>query len=237
MVTRDSIIFALDVGDLGSAVRWLDIIKGRVGYCKVGAELFVSIGPRIVQEVKGRGLKCFLDLKFHDIPNTVSGAVRSATRLGVDMMTVHVLGGLNMLSAAVESSREEARTLGVDPPLVVGVTVLTSLAGPELMQVGLTRSLEEHVGIMAGLAAKAGLDGIVCSPKDIRHVRSVLPSSCIVVTPGIRPAWSARGDQARVATPRAAIDAGADLLVIGRPIRDAPDPVKAIEAIVSEIEA
>ncbi len=237
MVTRDSIIFALDVGDLGSAVRWLDIIKGRVGYCKVGAELFVSIGPRIVQEVKGRGLKCFLDLKFHDIPNTVSGAVRSATRLGVDMMTVHVLGGLNMLSAAVESSREEARTLGVDPPLVVGVTVLTSLAGPELMQVGLTRSLEEHVGIMAGLAAKAGLDGIVCSPKDIRHVRSVLPSSCIVVTPGIRPAWSARGDQARVATPRGAIDAGADLLVIGRPIRDAPDPVKAIEAIVSEIEA
>jgi len=237
MAARDRIIFALDVGDEASALKWLDTLKGRVGFCKVGLELFVSIGPRIVHEIKGRGIKCFLDLKFHDIPNTVSGALRSATRLGVDMVTVHASGGMKMLKAAVETSRQEAEALGISPPMVVGVTVLTSLAETDLKEVGLVKPLKDQVRLLSSLVAGAGLDGIVCSPGDIRHVRPAIPSSCVVITPGIRPSWSAKGDQSRVATPRGAIEAGADFLVIGRPIRQAPDPIKAIDDIVSEIEA
>jgi orotidine-5'-phosphate decarboxylase len=237
MAQSDRIIFALDVGDFESAREWVDRLKGRVGWFKIGLELFTATGPDIVKMVKDSDIKCFLDLKFHDIPNTVAGAVRSAVRTGADMMTVHLSGGRAMLQAAQDAAGDESGRLGSRRPLIVGVSVLTSLGSDDLTDIGVERNPADQVIHLAKLAASCRLDGMVCSAEDLAHIRRQVPAGLMLVTPGIRPGGSQTGDQKRVATPSAALQAGADLLVIGRPISGAPDPSKAVQQIVEEMEA
>jgi orotidine-5'-phosphate decarboxylase len=237
MAQGDRIIFALDVGDMDSARAWVSRLKGLVGWFKVGLELYTAAGPQVVALVKDSGIRCFLDLKFHDIPNTVAGAVRSAVRTGADMMTVHLSGGRAMIAAAMKAAREESLAMGAQTPKVVGVSVLTSLGIDDLKDLGMDRTPADQVTLLAGFAASCGIDGMVCSAEDLGQIRSKIPGPLMLVTPGIRPDWSGKGDQKRIATPAAAIRAGADLLVIGRPISEAPDPAEAVRRIVSELES
>ena len=237
MAARDRIIFALDVGDLSEARMWVDRIGTRVGWFKVGLELFSAAGPEVVHLITSSGLKCFLDLKFHDIPNTVAGAVRSAVRLRAHMMTVHISGGREMIRAALTAARQESEALKIPRPKIIGVSVLTSLSQDDLSGLGVGRPLREHVGGLVELACEEGIDGIVCSPADLPFVREKVPRTAVIITPGIRPAWSEKGDQKRIATPSSAIQDGAYLMVIGRPISRAQDPAYAIEKIVEEIES
>ena len=237
MVARDRIIFALDVGDPASARMWVERIGSHVGWFKVGLELFSAAGPAVVDMIVSSGLKCFLDLKFHDIPNTVARAVRSAVRLKVQMMTVHISGGREMIRAALEAARQESETMGMPRPKIIGVSVLTSLDQNDLIDLGINRPLKEHLIGLAELACEEHIDGIVCSPADLPFLRAKVPDTAVIITPGVRPQWSEKGDQKRIATPQSAIRSGADLLVIGRPISKAPDPVQAIERIIQEIES
>lgn len=237
MAAKDRIIFALDVGDMESARYWVHTLGLKVGWFKVGLELFTSCGPEVVGIIKGSGLKCFLDLKFHDIPATVSGAVRSATRMKVDMMTIHISGGQSMISAARTAAQEEAASCNISTPKIIGVSVLTSLNQDDLNDIGIQRPLKEHATNLIDLACANSIDGIVCSPADLLFLRPHIPKHVTVITPGIRPGWAAKGDQKRIATPKMAIDAGADLLVIGRPISQADNPAEAVDRIVQEIES
>ncbi len=223
-------------------------LAGVVTGCKIGTQLFTAAGPAAVEAAKKRGFRVFLDLKFHDIPNTVAGAVREATRLGVFMLNVHASGGVGMMRAAAEAATKAAHEFAVPRPLCLGVTVLTSLDRAALeREVGVTASVEAHVLRLAERAREAGLDGCVASPREIRMLRVALGERWIIVTPGIRPAaggaWGAMSgpahshdDQVRVATPRAARQAGADYLVVGRPITAAPDPAAAAREILSQLE-
>ncbi len=212
-------------------------LAGVVTGCKIGTQLFTAAGPAAVEAARKRDLRVFLDLKYHDIPNTVAGAVREATRLGVFMLNVHASGGLAMMRAAAEAATKAARDFGVPRPLCLGVTVLTSLDRATLeREVGVTASVEAHVLRLAERAREAELDGCVASPREIRMLRVALGDRWVIVTPGIRPAERA-DDQARVATPRQARDAGADYLVVGRPITAAADPAAAAHAIIDEIGA
>jgi len=236
VTAEERLLVALDVEGLADADRLLDRLAGLVGACKIGAQLFTAAGPAAVEHARKRGFRVFLDLKFHDIPNTVAGAVRAATRLGVRMLTVHASGGVTMMRAAAAAAAAEGP--GVPRPLCLGVTVLTSLDRAELQRdLGLARSVEAHVLHLAELARAAGLDGCVASPREIRALRNLLPPSWVIVTPGVRPAGGAADDQARTATPAAAIAAGADYLVVGRSITGAPDPAAAAQAILAEIHA
>ena len=236
MTAEERLLVALDVEGLADADRLLDRLAGLVGACKIGAQLFTAAGPAAVEHARKRGFRVFLDLKFHDIPNTVAGAVRAATRLGVRMLTVHASGGVTMMRAAAAAAAAEGP--GVPRPLCLGVTVLTSLDRAELQRdLGLARSVEAHVLHLAERARAAGLDGCVASPREVRPLRNLLPPSWIIVTPGVRPAGGATDDQARTATPAAAIAAGADYLVVGRSITGAPDPAAAAQAILAEIHA
>jgi len=235
MAEGDRIIFALDVGDKTSALKWIEQLSGRVGYFKVGLELYTALGPQIVHEIKHGGLRCFLDLKFHDIPNTVAGAVRSATRLGVDMMTVHISGGTAMLKAAMDAVGSEAQLLGIARPKIIGVSVLTSLDERALNQIGIMNTPAQQVEHLVSLATQCGIDGLVCSAADLGTIRDNIPDDVTVITPGIRPKWSTKDDQARITTPSMAVSSGADLLVIGRPISQADDPVEAVNKITAEI--
>ncbi len=237
MVAKDRIIFALDVGDIESARQWVETLGTRVGWFKVGLELFTAAGPAVVKLIKDSGLKCFLDLKFHDIPNTVSGAVRSATRMNVDMMTIHLSGGAGMIQSARAAAAQEALSAGIGIPKIIGVSVLTSLNQEDLHDIGVDRPLKEQVLNLIELARNNTIDGIVCSPTDLEFVRRHIPKQTMVITPGIRPGWASTGDQKRIATPKTAVEAGADLLVIGRPISQADDPAEAVDRIVQEIEA
>jgi orotidine-5'-phosphate decarboxylase len=233
---RDRIFVALDVDTLDDARALLDRLEGAVTGVKIGSQLFTSAGPAAVELAIKRGHRVFLDLKFHDIPNTVAGAVRSATRLGVVMLNVHAAGGAAMMRAAAEAAGQAARDLGVPRPLCLAVTVLTSLDRRALeREVGVPTSVEAHVLALAERARDAGLDGCVASPQEIRRIKNALGARFAVVTPGIRPAAS-DDDQKRVATPAAAVAAGADYLVIGRPITAAADPRAAAAAIVAAIE-
>jgi orotidine-5'-phosphate decarboxylase len=208
-----------------------------VGWFKVGLELFTAVGPDVVKLVRDNGIKCFLDLKLHDIPNTVAGAVKSAVRTGADMMTIHLSGGRAMITAALKAALEESQALGIDRPRIIGVSVLTSLGGEDLQEVGIHKKPSEQVQLLAQFAASCGADGLVCSAEDLVHIRSNVPETLLLITPGIRPSWSQKGDQKRIATPLSSIQSGADLLVIGRPISDAPDPVLAVKKIKQEIES
>jgi orotidine-5'-phosphate decarboxylase len=234
---KDRLIVALDVETLTEAERLVDRLQGLVTRFKIGSQLFTAAGPAAVECVQKRGAEVFLDLKFHDIPNTVAAAAREAARLGVLMFNVHASGGRAMMTAAATGAAA-ARDLGVRRPIVLAVTVLTSLDRAALgRELGVAASVEGHVLHLAGMAAEAGLDGCVASPNEIGALRTNRGPAWVIVTPGVRPAGSAAGDQSRIATPRAAVQAGAHYLVVGRPIAAATDPVAAAAAILEEMES
>ncbi|HLA77653.1 MAG TPA: orotidine-5'-phosphate decarboxylase [Vicinamibacteria bacterium] len=228
MNPRERLIVALDVPSAGEAGELVKRLRGRVGMFKVGSQLFTAAGPDFVQEVVDGGQKVFLDLKYHDIPNTVGSAVAAAARLGVSLLDVHALGGRAMLEAAVGALPAMATRL-------LAITVLTSHGEDSLGELGIAGTLPASVRRLALLAQAAGVDGVVASPHEVALIREACGRDFVIVTPGIRPAGSARGDQARAATPRAALAGGADYLVVGRPILEAPDPAAAAEAIVAEM--
>jgi len=233
---RDRLIVALDVDSQAEAERLAERLDGLVRRYKIGSQLFTAGGPAVVEAIQKRGAEVFLDLKFHDIPNTVAGAAREAARLGVFMFNVHASGGLAMMKAAADGAAAAAVELSVRRPLVIAVTVLTSLDRAALhRELGVTSSVEAHVLHLSELAREAGLDGAVASPVEIAAIRRSLGAAWVIVTPGVRPAGSAAGDQSRVATPGAAAQAGAHYLVVGRPITGAPDPAAAAAAILAEI--
>jgi len=227
---RLKLIVALDVPDRAAAIQAVDRLSGHVGYFKVGLEIFTREGPRLVEEIRGRGEKVFLDLKLHDIPNTVAGAVRSACKLGVQMLTLHASGGPKMLAAADQEARSSN-----SPPLLLAVTALTSLSEAEINGLGIPGSVEQWVERLATAARDSGIRGIVASSKELSMLRSKFANALQYVIPGIRPAGAALQDQSRAATPGEAIKAGADYIVVGRPILQAPDPARAADQIVKEI--
>ncbi len=228
---RSRLIVALDLPDRASAIEAVHKLSGHVGYFKLGLEIFVREGPRLVEEIRDKGEQIFLDLKLHDIPNTVAGAVRSACKLGVKMLTIHAAGGRNMMEAALEAA-EGSPT----PPLLLAVTALTSLSKEDILSLGINTAPAEWVTTLAGLASQAGLRGLVASPLEILRLRTAFGNAMRLVIPGIRPGGAATQDQSRTAEPRAAILAGADFLVVGRPILQASDPTKAADMIVAEIK-
>ncbi|MBI4610909.1 MAG: orotidine-5'-phosphate decarboxylase [Candidatus Rokubacteria bacterium] len=233
---RNRLIVALDVESLAQAERLLDRLQGVTSFFKVGAQLFTAAGPAAVELIQKRGGRVFLDLKYHDIPNTVTGAVKEATRLGVAMLTLHASGGSAMLAAAARAAETAAREFNVAKPLCLAVTVLTSLDRATLQrELNVPLSVEGHVLHLAQLAKTAGADGSVAAPQEIRALRRALGQDWVLVAPGVRPAGSEAGDQARVATPEAALKAGAHYLVVGRPITGAPDPARAALTILEEM--
>jgi orotidine-5'-phosphate decarboxylase len=233
---KDRLVVALDVPDRDSALRLVERLSGAVGMFKIGSQLFTAEGPALVREITSSGERVFLDLKFHDIPNTVAGAVESTARLGVSMLNVHTLGGSEMMRAAAHAVGERG-LLWITRPAVLGVTVLTSMDKADLADVGITSELTTEVVRLAALARDSGLDGIVASPHEIRLIRECITAErFIILTPGIRPGWSEPGDQKRVATPADAIRDGADFIVIGRAITDSANPRVAVERILEEID-
>ena len=235
---RDCLIVALDVESLARAAALLERLEGVISTFKVGAQLFTAAGPAAVELIQKRGGKVFLDLKYHDIPQTVAGAVREAARIGVAMLTLHASGGIAMLEAAANSAATAAKEFNVTKPLCLAVTVLTSLDRAALQrELNVPLSVEGHVLHLAQLAKAAGVDGSVAAPQEVRTLRRSLGREWVIVTPGVRPAGSEAADQARVATPEVALQAGADYLVVGRPITGAPDPTKAARVILEEMAA
>lgn len=224
----DRLAFPLDVGSLAEARLWIARMRGAVTLYKVGLELFVAEGPAVIDAVHESGAACFLDLKLHDIPATVAGAVRSAVRKRVRYLTIHAGGGEAMMRAAQEAAQGSNTTL-------LAVTVLTSMDAAELMAVGDARDPAELVVRRAVLAQRSGVGGLVCSPAEVAAVRAAVGPSTTLVIPGIRPEGSELGDQRRVGTPESALADGANVLVVGRPIRNAPDPIAAARAIIAAI--
>lgn len=203
---------------------------------KVGMELFTSEGPPLLEEIRRLGKKAFLDLKYHDIPNTAAEAVRAATQHGVHMLTLHSSGGGEMMARAAQVAAEEADKKGIYRPLLLGVTILTSLKKEQLDEVGISGGVEDAVLRLARLAQSAGMDGVVCSPKEIVLIRKEFGKKFLIVTPGIRPVWAASHDQKRIMTPSEALRLGSDYLVIGRPVTAAESPQSAFLKIVDELE-
>jgi len=235
---RAKLIVALDLASADAAARMAEKLHGHVGMFKVGSELFTAEGPVLARYLVASGEPVFLDLKFHDIPNTVRAAVREASQMGVSIVDVHASGGRKMMEAALEGAREaQTRRRSTARPLVLAVTVLTSLAAPDLDELGVAGAPVDAVVRLAQLAERAGLDGVIASPREIAALRRACGPRFIIVTPGIRPAAAASHDQSRVATPESAIRAGADYLVVGRPITEASDPAAAADAIVAEMQA
>ncbi|HOP96237.1 MAG TPA: orotidine-5'-phosphate decarboxylase [Verrucomicrobiota bacterium] len=232
---HNPILVALDVPDADRAMTLVSRLAPVVGGFKIGKELFTSAGPEIVRRVRAAGAPVFLDLKFHDIPNTVARAVAVAVRLDVQMLTIHASGGLEMMRAAAESAQAAASQAGVNAPLLLAVTVLTSMDSAALGETGCDTNVGRQVERLASLAVKAGIGGLVCSPLEIAMLRQVLPSRIQLVTPGIRTGADAGDDQKRTLSPREALQAGANWLVIGRPITAAADPRAAAEGIVQSL--
>ena len=228
------VIIALDVKSREEAYDLAARLREAVIF-KVGLELFTAEGPALFKKFKALRKDIFLDLKLHDIPNTVAGAVASGMRHGVRMMTIHASGGREMMTKAAERAREAAAAANAPRPVLLGVTVLTSLKGPDLTEVGMDADVQAQVRRLAGLAKAAGLDGVVCSPQEIEVLRRDFGRELLIVTPGIRPAWAAAQDQKRIMTPAEAVAKGADYLVIGRPVTGAPDPREAFLRVVEEI--
>jgi orotidine-5'-phosphate decarboxylase len=236
LAPRDRVIVALDVPGLPEAGALLDRLEGAVSTFKIGAQLFTAAGPAAVELVRKRGGRVFLDLKYHEIPAIAAAAVREAARLGVALLTVHASGGSVMLGAVAAAAREASGGAGRDRPRVLAVTVLTSLDRATLQrELGVPLAVVGQVVHLATLARQAGCDGVVASPREARGLRTALGPDALIVTPGVRPAGAEADDQARVATPAAAIRAGADCVVIGRPITGAPDPAAAARAILREL--
>ena len=228
MNPRDRLIVALDVDSKDRAERLVEALAPHVGMFKVGKELFTAEGPDVVRSIIAGGAKVFLDLKFHDIPNTVAKAVEAASRLGAFFVTLHVSGGRAMLEAAASALPAEGTQL-------LGITVLTSHTDETLKEAGAGGTVAETVRRLAVLARESGIDGVVCSPHEITLIREAVGNELLVVTPGIRPTGSARGDQARVTTPIEALRLGSDYIVVGRPITGATSPKHAAQAIVEEL--
>jgi orotidine-5'-phosphate decarboxylase len=227
---RQRLIVALDVPDAASASILVHRLEDTCAWFKVGLELFVAAGPAVLEPILRRGHSIFLDLKLHDIPNTVAGAVRSAAGLGVHMLTLHAAGGPAMLTAAREALAGVAQ-----PPELLAVTVLTSMDQDQVQAIGVNRSPAEQVELLARMGQQAGIRGFVCSPQEVATLRALTGPEGVLVIPGIRPAGGAIGDQKRIATPADALRKGASYLVVGRPITQAPDPAKAAKAILEEM--
>jgi orotidine-5'-phosphate decarboxylase len=230
MLTKDRLIVALDVPGAAQARQLVQSIGESASTYKIGKQLFTAEGPQLVRDLVASGRKVFLDLKYHDIPNTVAAAVRSAAELNVSMLTVHASGGSKMLKAAVEAAAQSS-----SKPMILAVTVLTSMSDEDLQEIGVSGTALSQVLRLGALARKAGCGGLVASAKEAGELRRELGEGFAIVTPGVRPAGAAIGDQARVLTPRDAIEAGASHLVVGRPIIEASDPAKAAASIVEEI--
>src|SRR5450755_2828976 len=231
MLNRDRLIVALDVSSAAQARQIVQSIGESAITYKVGKQLFTAEGPQIVRDLVASGRNVFLDLKFHDIPNTVAGAVTEAAKLGVSMLTVHASGGGQMLKAAADAAAQSPAK-----PMVLAVTVLTSLTDADLAEIGFRGNVITEVIMLGSLARNAGCGGLVASAMETRELRRELGNDFAIATPGVRPAGTSVGDQARVLTPTQAIAAGATYLVVGRPILEAADPARAAEAIVSEID-
>lgn len=236
MNPKDKLIVALDTSDERRALKLVDELKEYANIFKVGSELFASCGPGIIKRIRDKGAKVFLDLKFHDIPNTVQKAAASITRLGVFIFNVHSLGGYEMMAKTAESVKDEAKRLNVPRPKVLAVTILTSLDKNGLKKVGINANIESEVLRLAALAKSAGLDGVVASPVEAKIIRKKFGQDFLIVTPGVRPSWAGHGDQKRTTTPKEAISNGADFIVVGRPIIDAAHPRAAAKKILEEIE-
>jgi len=237
---QQRIILALDVGSGEEALKLVHMLRGSVGFFKVGLELLNSASITIVQEITKLGGKVFLDGKFHDIPNTVAGASRAVTRSGVSMFNVHTMGGMEMMKFAAIAAEEESSKLEIERPAILGVTILTSVDQDILnQQLGITGDMEAQVVHLAELAEEAGLDGVIASPHEIEAIRKHVSKQMLVVTPGVRPTWAAAQDQKRIMTPGEAILRGASYLVIGRPITKPPaeigTPVDAAKQVAEEI--
>ena len=235
---KEKLIVALDVETADEAKRVFAELRGEAGMFKVGSQLFTAAGPELVRSLVSAGARVFLDLKFHDIPNTVAAACREAVRLGVSLLNVHAAGGSEMMRRAAEAVSEEAARLGVGRPSLIAVTVLTSMDAAALAESGVEANhVEQQVARLARLAAESGLDGVVASPHEIRVVREAAGrGGFLVVTPGVRPASVSHDDQKRVMTPAEAVAAGADFVVIGRAILRAADPLRAARDVVAEME-
>ena len=235
MTPAERLIVALDVANLDSAQRLVQRLSPTVKSFKVGSELFTACGPAAVEMVQKAGGRVFLDLKFHDIPNTVARAARVAARLGVWMFNVHVQGGSAMLKEAAAAARDEAAKSRRPAPLVLGVTLLTSMGDRDLVDLGIRKTIKDQVLYLAQIAQKAGLSGIVASARETKVLRFACGPEFVIVTPGIRPAGSEWGDQMRVETPAVALKAGATYLVVGRPITEHADPAAGAQAILKEM--
>jgi len=237
LLAKDKLIIALDVDTSTKALDLARELQSVAGMFKVGSQLFTAAGPQIVRDIIALGSKVFLDLKFHDIPNTVAGAARSAAELGVSLFNVHASGGSEMMRRAVESVAEVAERTGMARSKVLAVSVLTSVDATILSQIGVSSTPEESVLRLVRLAESSGVDGVVASPQEIETIRRTVPrAEFLIVTPGIRPSNTSKEDQKRIATPEAAIAAGASYIVVGRAITAAPDPLAAAHQIVAEMQ-
>lgn len=233
---REKLMVALDVAALDEVARAVDMLADSAGWFKVGSQLFTAEGPEVVEIIKATGAKVFLDLKYHDIPNTVSLAGRAAASLGVDLFNVHALGGVGMMSAVVKEVTDHCKEQERSRPRIIAVTVLTSMKEEDLRDIGVEATAQEMALRLAALARKSGLDGVVASAHEVRAIKEKVGEDFLVVTPGVRPAWAAANDQKRVMTPAEAIREGADYLVVGRPIMKAKDPAEAARRVLEEIE-
>jgi len=234
---NERLIVALDVDSRAKAMELARIIAPQGAMFKVGMELFYACGPDIISSLREKGAGVFLDLKLHDIPNTVSRAVKVLTRYGASIINVHASGGTEMMKVAVEAAGEEATRLGIDRPRVIAVTVLTSIGQRELNeQLGIKGQIRELVTYWSQLARESGMDGVVASAREATAIRNVCGESFIIVTPGIRPHGTAAGDQKRIVTPSDAIKAGATYIVVGRPVTAAPDPLSAVRQIICQMQ-
>lgn len=232
----EKLIVALDFSELGQAEKIVKKVAPLVKIFKIGKELFTVAGPEAVEMVHAHKCRVFLDLKFHDIPNTVGAACEAAAGLGVFMLNVHALGGKTMMMNAVQAVHKAATEKRTAPTKVLGVTVLTSLTDRDLREVGISKKVEKEVEDLAVLSKRCGLDGVVASGQEVRKIRKAAGNDFLIVTPGVRPTWAAHGDQKRIVTPKEAIGSGADFIVVGRPITQHPQPLAAAEKILKEIE-
>jgi orotidine-5'-phosphate decarboxylase len=235
---KNRLIVVLDVQTAREALNLFHALKDVAGMFKIGSQLFTAEGPSVVREIVKGGGRVFLDLKFHDIPNTVASAAVEAVRLGVSIFDVHASGGSEMMRRTADAVTETAAREGITRPLVIGITVLTSFDDSTLMEVGLASDTSAQVARMARLAARSGLDGVVASPHEVKLIReTVEKKDFIIVAPGVRPSGAATDDQRRVMTPGEAVRAGADYLVVGRPILKAQDPIQAARQVIEEMRA
>ncbi len=236
MAVRDKLIVALDVENEKRCLEMIDILAPRVDIFKIGIAPFTDFGHSVLEKLEKAGKKVFLDLKFHDIPNTVANAARAAAKKKVFMMNFHCLGGIRMMTHALKGAIEGADAVGGRVPLLLGVTILTSMDAGEMNAIGIEGAVKEKVAELAKSAKQAGLSGVVASAEETKMIKEMLGGEFLVVTPGIRPEGASRGDQKRVVTPRQAIRDGSDYIVVGRPIVQAEDPLEAAEKVLKEME-